>query len=212
MDFYTHTVCLFYMFILPSVYMGNIFYWQHIAKGESLCIDEAEYFVKQTFRNRAEIGSEKGRTDLIVPLEKGKNSKQAMYDVCISYAENWQAQHIKTLFSAYGKAAYFEHYKPELEILFSYSPRHLCEWNRHWFDFFSHEFELDTKHISYANEYQESTETDIDLRDKMSPKIHTEIEHLPYYHLFFDKFPQPQNLSVIDVLMNEGPRGRALFL
>lgn len=200
------------MYILPSVYFGNIFIWSIIAQQKNICIDEGEFFIKQTFRNRAEICTEKGITPLIIPLEKGKNSKQAMRDVKISYAENWQALHFKTICSAYGKAAYFDHYKPEIENLFSIRPAFLCEWNRIWLDFFSAEFEISAQHIFYSENYIEPKNDDEDLRMMFDPKQHSTFQHPAYYNLFFDKFPQPKNISVIDLLMNEGPRGRGILL
>lgn len=200
------------MHILPSLYMGNIFSWSIIAQQKNICVDEGEFFIKQTYRNRAEICTEKGITPIIIPLEKGKNSKLAMRDVRISYAEKWQALHFKTICSAYGKAAYFDHYKPEIESLFSQAPTFLCEWNRMWLDFFSEEFEIPTQHILYSENYVEAKIDDIEYRDKMQPTSEINFIHQPYYHVFFDKFSQPQNLSVIDLLMNEGPRGREILL
>ena len=141
------------MNLLPSTYFGNIYYWNIISNQEKTGIDEGEFFIKQTYRNRAEICTEKGVTPLIIPLEKGKNSKQAMQDVRISHDENWRALHFKTICSAYGKAAYFDHYKPEIEEIFSKKLGFLCEWNRLWFDFFSEEFNLSTEHISYSKIY-----------------------------------------------------------
>lgn len=211
------------MQILPSVYFGNIYFWNIISKGEKTYIDEGEFFIKQTYRNRAEICTEKGVTPLIIPLEKGKNgqsgaspetqpNKQAMHDVRISYDENWRALHFKTICSAYGKAAYFDHYKPEIEQLFSQKPVFLCEWNRLWFNFFSQEFNLSTEHISYSETYIEKQADDLDFRQAMHPKLPVVFSHKPYYNVFFDKFPQPQNLSVMDLLMNEGPHGMGTIM
>jgi hypothetical protein len=199
------------MNLLPSVYFGNIFYWNIISKEEKTYVDEGEFFIKQTYRNRAEICTEKGTTPLIIPLEKGKNSKQAMCDVRISYDENWRTLHFKTICSAYGKAAYFDHYKPEIEQLFFQKPIFLCEWNHLWFDFFSEEFNLSTEHISYTKTYIENQNNDQDFRDVMHPKPLLDFSHKPYYNVFFDKFPQPQNLSVMDLLMNEGPHGTKII-
>lgn len=131
-----------------------------------------------------------------------------MHEVRISYAENWRALHFKTICSAYGRAAYFEHYKPELETLFASQPVHLCTWNTMWFTFFVKEFELESIQVIRSQTYVEATASDTDLRPLMHPKENRPYAHLPYYHVFFDKYPQPQNLSVLDLLMNEGPRGR----
>lgn len=199
------------MLIVPSVYMGNIFYWNQLVRAESVCMDEGEFFIKQTYRNRAEIATESGPTPLTVPLEKGKNNKQAMHEVRISYAENWRALHYKTICTAYGRAAYFEHYKPELEQLFSEQPTHLCTWNTIWFHFFVQEFELDIKNISTSSLYIDASPTRTDLRPLMHPKADVSFSQPAYYHVFFDKYPQPRNMSVLDVLMNEGPRGRFVF-
>lgn len=200
------------MDILSSTYIGNIFYWGVVARSKLCVVDEGEFFEKQTFRNRVEICSEKGRTPLIIPLQKGKNSKLPMHEVYISYNENWQALHLKTISSAYGKAAYFEHYKPELENIFSQRPQYLCEWNRLWFSFFSSEFEIATTHVNYSPAYVEPSEDIDDYRKKMHTQEPSFFRHDAYYHVFFDKFPQPKNLSVLDLLMNEGPHGRSIIL
>lgn len=196
------------MLLVPSVYLGNIFYWSSLLKEPVVYMDEGEFFVKQTYRNRAEIASESGVTPLTVPLEKGKNNKQPMHQVCISYNENWQALHFKTICSAYGKAAYFDHYKPELEHLFTERPTHLCTWNAMWFRFFADEFELTFPGLVRSQTYLEARPSDTDLRPLMTSKGTEEHRHPSYYHVFFQKYPQPQNLSVLDLLMNEGPRGR----
>lgn len=195
------------MTIVPSVYFGNIFYWHSVFGAEEICIDRGEFFIKQTYRNRAEIATEKGVTPLIIPLEKGKNSGQPMSRVRISYAENWQALHFKTICSAYGKAAYFEHYRPELEAMFKQRPEHLCTWNTIWFDFFANEFGGISGTVSLSENYVEAQPSDTDLRPLMHPKAENGFVHKRYYHVFFDKYPQPQNLSVLDLLMNEGPHG-----
>lgn len=198
------------MLIIPSVYMGNLFYWNRLSKGEPITMDEGEFFVKQTYRNRTEIATESGITALTVPLEKGKNSRQPMREVRLSYAENWPALHFKTIGSAYGRAAYFEHYKPELEHLFALRPTYLCELNTIWRNFFAREFEIDVS-LTVSGEYIPPVPSQTDLRTLMHPKADVGFSHAKYYHVFFDRYPQPQNLSVLDLLMNEGPRGRAIF-
>lgn len=195
------------MLVVPSVYFGNIFYWKSLFSAPEACVDEGEFFVKQTYRNRAEIATEKGVTPLTVPLEKGKNNKQPMHEVRISYNENWRALHFKTICSAYGKAAYFDHYRPGLERMYAGQPAFLCDWNRLWLRFFSEEFGLPAL-PGHTSRYVETQPADTDLRPLMHPKADVDLVQKPYYHVFFDKFPLPQNLAVIDLLMNEGPHGR----
>lgn len=199
------------MLTVPSVYWGNIFYWSSLFKAEKVWIDEGEYFIKQTYRNRAEIATERGVASLIIPLEKGKNTHMPMHEVRISYAENWRGLHFKTLQSAYGRSAYFEHYKPELAELFSQQPEFLCDWNKAWFHFFANEFMLDVSKIHFTKNYIEAAVAGNDIREKMNPKQKIDFSHQAYYHVFFDKYPPVQNLSVMDLLMNEGPAGMGIL-
>jgi hypothetical protein len=189
---------------LPSVYCGNIFFWAHVLRHDSVVFDEGEFFVKQTYRNRMDIATESGISPLIIPLKKGKNSKQPMREVQISYAENWIGLHQKTIRSAYGNAAYFEHYAPELDFLFSFRDAWLIDWNFRWFDYLLSELSVASKKISRSPEYIPGEQAGNDLRDAMSPKQKTEIEHPAYYHVFFDRYEKPNNLSVLDLLLNEG--------
>jgi hypothetical protein len=192
---------------IPSVYGGNILMWAGIFYFPHIVIDEGEYFEKQTFRNRMEIAAESGVTPLIIPLQKGKNSRQPMKDVQISYAENWPSVHKKTIFSAYGKAAYFEHYEPDIHALYAPRDQWLVDWNYRFFEFFLKELISAEKQITRSSSFTEPSEAGTDWRKIMTPKATQTVEHPPYYHVFFDKYPQPKNLSVFDLLLNEGPNG-----
>ncbi len=192
---------------IPSVYCGNLLYWAAIFQFYEILIDEGEHFEKQTFRNRMEIATERGVSSLIIPLQKGKNSRQPMKDVQISYAENWPALHKKTILSAYGNAAYFEHYEPEILSLYDQPEKWLVDWNFRFFDFFRNELISESKNITRISVYTDPEHAGTDLRKFMSPKSSQWIEHPSYYHVFFEKYPQPKNLSVLDLLLNEGPGG-----
>ncbi len=193
--------------ILPSVYCGNIFFWAHVIRHEHLVLDEGEFFIKQTYRNRMDIATERGVSSLIIPLKKGKNRQQPMREVQISYAENWIGLHQKTIRSAYGNAAYFEHYEPELEFLFSFRDAWLIDWNFRWFDYLLKELVDAKKNVVRSPGYIPKEQAANDLREAMSPKQKPMIKHPDYYHVFFDRYEKPQNLSILDLLLNEGPGG-----
>lgn len=154
-----------------------------------------------------DIATERGVSSLIIPLKKGKNTQQPMRDVQISYAENWIGLHQKTIRSAYGNAAYFEHYAPEIEFLFSFRDAWLIDWNFRWFEYLLNELMSTKKMVSRSREYIPKENAVSDLREVMSPKSKQNIEHPCYYHVFFDRYEKPNNLSVLDLLLNEGPGG-----
>ena len=154
-----------------------------------------------------DIATERGVSSLIIPLKKGKNTRQPMRDVQISYAENWIGLHQKTIRSAYGNAAYFEHYAPEFEFLFSFRDAWLIDWNFRWFEYLLNELLDGKKKVSRSPDYISKEHAAKDLRDAMSPKQKQTVEHPDYYHVFFDRYEKPNNLSVLDLLLNEGPEG-----
>jgi hypothetical protein len=125
-----------------------------------------------------------------------------MKEVQISYAENWQQQHWRTIFSAYNRSPYFEYYKDSLQKIFETRYDRLINFNLdtiHWLKTqLALKFEEET--ITSYNKY---TGEDIDLR-KLNPKG-TSTADYPFYHqVFGDQNHFIPDLSMLDLLFNEG--------
>src|ERR1043165_4483761 len=84
-----------------------------IRSGE-ITLDVHEHFVKQTIRNRALIYGANGMLPLIIPVRHENLYSKPIGDVRISYDQNWQRIHWKSIVSAYRHSAYFDFLEEDL--------------------------------------------------------------------------------------------------
>lgn len=156
-----------------------------------MLIDLHENYQKRSYRNRYDILTSNGKQSLSIPLKKGKNEKQRIDEVLISYDENWPNQHLHAIRSAYGKSPYFEHYFPLIETLLKNRFEKLVELNDA-----SLRKLLKTLRLNIDVAYTSTFIPDKHL------VIYTEKR---YPQVFEYKFDFTKNLSIIDLLFNTGP-------
>src|SRR5471030_1767343 len=104
--------------IIENQYFMNIDCIYQLFKFSNVEIEQYECYQKMSFRNRCMMAGANGLIQLSVPLENGRGQKCPVRDVRINYAENWQKQHWRTLFSCYGNAPFFEFYRDWLEAFY----------------------------------------------------------------------------------------------
>lgn len=159
-----------------------------------LVIDACENYQKRSYRNKYKILTANGPLTLSIPLQKGKNEKQLIKDVKISYEIDWVRNHLETIKSAYGKSAYFDYYFDPMELLLQKNLTYLFDLNGEllvqileWLN-----FEIE---ISRSQEFLSAT-TDFLNEAKTYPQV------------FESKFGFTPNLSIIDLMFNMGPESR----
>lgn len=191
--------------ILGSVYAGNIDYYSAILSGHKIIIDGFENFNKQSFRNRCEIAGANGRLNLIVPVKR--KGKSIVKDIRIDNEQGWRKLHWKSIESAYRSSPYFEYFEHEFYPLYMEKKfDFLLDLNNqiHHSIVSCLKMELSLK---YSSSYVEISNDDIDLRNAIHPKKNTsEFYKKPsYFQVFQDRMDHLPNLSVLDLLFNEGP-------
>ena len=192
--------------VFSSCYLPPIVYFKHWLDAEECLIDVNEFFVKQTYRNRCTILGADGKLDLILPIHK-RNSKQLMKEVKISYDDNWKKNHWKSIESAYRRSPYFEFYEDEF-YTFYHDKEHrlLIDFNM---DLMMLILKLlkTTTDFNLSDSYIEQEANIVDYRMEISPKNKSlnEFHHPDYIQVFSDKLNFEKNLSIIDLLFNEGP-------
>ena len=163
-----------------------------------LAIDRASHFVKQTPRNRCRISGPNGPQYLIIPV-KGRNKRQAMEDVLISYDEPWQRQHIQALQTAYSSAPYFEYLMPELASILEKMTNHLIDLNNSLLDWVLGRLHLHlpvlacNTYLTDSGEYEEGR--DWNFSNSGIPQV--------YPQVFQEKNGFIPNCSLLDRMMNE---------
>ena len=80
--------------VLPMFYLPPVEYFAALNTYKpNILIESEEHFLKQTYRNRANIYSPDGLLALTVPVVRGAKNHTKIKDVKISYDFDWQRLH-----------------------------------------------------------------------------------------------------------------------
>lgn len=194
-------------YLLTTAYCPPIDYFKALSRGNRIFIEAHESFRKQSYRNRCNILASDGILSLTVPVLK--NSDRHIRTIEIDYSRPWLQQHKRALISAYMSSPFFEYYKDDIfEILDSKVPL-LFDLNRLLIDKLIEFVEIENN-IRYTDSYRFLYEDDIlDLREKIDPKkkctVFGSSSSDIYYQVFSNKLGFVGNLSILDLLFNEGP-------
>jgi hypothetical protein len=182
-------------------------------------IEACENFQKQSYRNRCYFYGADGVQSLQVPIiHEGGTHKQPISEIRIDWSKPWLLQHKRAIISAYRTSAYFEYYQDELFAILDSQPEKLFDLNMAIIRFFIEKTGLaidlrTTKEYSRGGQIltsDGSITTCEDLRDTIHPKRgNSIIEDLglkkPYFQVFSQKHGFQSDLSIMDLLFNEGP-------
>jgi hypothetical protein len=200
--------------LLSTATFAPVQFYTKILKADSVYIEQFENFIKQTYRNRYTILGGNGPIDLIVPVVKGRGPKTLIKDLLISYDTDWQRNHWRTIFSAYGSSPYFEFYADDLIPYFEKKFKFLSEYNLAIHETLCELFEIENN-IVLTEDFEKVPDGTLNYRDRISPKEKTPPD--PYFHpleytqVFSDKLGFSPNLSILDLLFNEGPNSYSIL-
>lgn len=175
-----------------------------IAHADEVVWEIQDNFTKQTYRNRCYIYGSNGKLSLNVPVVHSQKNRQNYQDVKIFNEDNWQAIHWKSLLSAYSTSPFFEFYRDELQPLFETEFDYLMELNIKSFEAICDCLQLEIK-ISKTEIFQKSYASTDDYRFLINAKKEYKQNFEPYVQVFVDKHGFFPNLSILDLLFNEGP-------
>lgn len=126
-----------------------------------------------------------------------------MKDIEISYSENWQHLHWKSIKNAYQSSPYFEFYEDHLKQIFDSEEKSLIKFNLRALEIILKLLKTE-KAYSLNDEYARNP-AEINYREKFSAKQPSEFEMEEYYQTFSDKLGFLADLSILDLLSNKGP-------
>jgi hypothetical protein len=199
--------------VLVPTYFASIDVLSKLKHAEKIIFEVSDNYQKQTLRTRQYIYGANGKLLLNIPIKHQKGvqkERQTMASVEIDNSFPWRSNHIKSLQSAYRTSPYFEYYEDEFEALYNASYTHLLEFNLACWKLLLELLDINAE-VQHTNEYN-STFTDAeDLRPLSVAKRKPIVELPSYIQVFSPKYGYIPNLSVLDLLFNEGPNAVNLF-
>ncbi len=191
--------------LLSTAYLPPISWFKEVIQAESVFIEAFETYPKQTYRNRCKIMGANGVLPLSIPLSKVSGMKTRIKDMEIFYDEPWQRLHWRSIDAAYSNSPFYLYYKDELQIFFEKKYRFLLDYNMEILSVLNKQLGI-KKSFDLTLEYMHDPEGILDLRNSISPKHQTKTATFtPYYQVFAEKHGFVKDLSIIDLLFNEGP-------
>ena len=204
--------------LLSSAYFGPVQWYQKLHRYDRCLIEQHDNFVKQTYRNRCIIPTTNGIQALSIPVscpQGSQLSKTPIRDVRISDHGNWRHIHWNALCSAYGESPFFDYYQDDLRPFFERKWTFLFDFNMEiilkmveLLDI-RPKISLTTAFLSDASMAENATENSLvdDFRDIIRPKhpgLDSDFMARPYYQVYQQKHGFQPNMSILDLLFNEG--------
>lgn len=189
--------------ILHPTFFAPIIQYVALASGESLLFEMHDNFQKQTYRNRCYIYGANGKQLLSVPVvhSHGKG-RQKTKDVRIDNSFRWQINMFRSLEASYRSSPFFEFYEDDIRPVFEKKYEYLLDLNLASIEVVNECLGLDIDHVS--TEAFQLEEYPSDFRYLVNAKSKQVFEMEPYMQVFQSKFGFLGNLSVLDLLFNEG--------
>lgn len=195
--------------ILTTAYLPSIQYFSKLIGYQNVLVEANETYQKQSYRNRCAILSCNGPLHLSVPVIKTNGNNSLTKDIRIDYSTNWRKNHWKAIESAYRNSAYYEFVADLLQPFYNKKEAFLIDFNSkitlEILSFIGIEKVFNSTD-EFIKNYPEGFD---DFRYTIHPKTQFQQEDNDfflekYYQVFNDRFEFIPNLSVIDLLFNEG--------
>ena len=197
--------------IIHPTYFPNIEFFYHLFKSKKLLFEVNDFYQKQTFRNRTLIYSSNGKLNLTIPVKFSSTKKERLRDIKICNDIKWQKNHLKSIQIAYRSSPYFEFFEDHFFLIFEKKEKFLIDISLKSIEII---FKILEKDLEYniTSGYQEDYKLDSDCRD-LSKRNKKKIKNFikPYHQVFAHEHGFISNLSMIDLVFNEGPNSLNYF-
>ena len=188
---------------LTIAWFPPVEYFAILAKYSSVYVEACENYQKQSYRNRCRIYAADGPQMLNFPVRHREGTfNLPIREIEVDYSTPWVEKAERCIETAYRSSAYFEYYRDELFAILDAHPATLWELDMRIIRFLLDKIGLRTELVPTASFAPEH----VDIHPKRPNAILQENGlDRPYYQVFADRHGFVPNLSVMDLLFNEGP-------
>lgn len=188
--------------LLHPTYFPSISHYVAMVQASSITFEVEDNFQKQTNRNRMYIYSPNGLQLLNIPLKHSRAAHQKFKETKIEDAFDWQKQHFKSLDAAYRSSPFFEYFEDDIRPVFEKKHTFMMDLNFQILEILSGCLGIELSY-SKTEEYFHEVSGLEDYRYLTNgKKDNSQFE--PYTQVFEEKHGFINNLSILDLLFNEG--------
>lgn len=198
------------MKILPVCYFPPVHWYAALLAEKAVILEVCQHYRKQQLTSRTWIKVANRSLPLTIPVRR-RGAKVAIRDKKISFDENWQLHHWRSLESAYRNSPYFEFYGEEIRESLMIQEDNLLNFVMRQTHLIRKLLGIETE-ILLSKQYLESESEQKDLRGDFPSGMNG----LPKW---FREIPYPQvfgefqaGLSILDLLFNLGPESKVILL
>lgn len=192
--------------LFSTAYFPPVSYFSAVTKCTEIALEAEETYIKQTYRNRCIILSANGLQNLIVPIKRPEGNHSKTKIIYPDYSTNWPVQHLRSLHAAYKASPYYDYYIPYFEQILLKKWDTLHALNQAVINEIMRLLKISIP-LSITTAFEKKPEQFVDFRAFYNPKKPLPFKLFSsYYQVFGEKFPFQPDLSIIDLLFNEGPQ------
>jgi hypothetical protein len=185
-------------------YLPNISHFFLLVNSKKIVFEINDNFLKQTYRNRTYICGANGKLLLSVPVIHSQKNRKIFKDVKISYDKDWLSHHWKSIEISYRRSPFFEYFEEKLICLYKKREKYLVDFNLKSINILFEMLQIDLEY-DFTNSYQENYSSISDYRINSENFNSNDIKIDKYTQVFQSKHGFINNLSVLDLIFNEGP-------
>ena len=190
--------------LIHPTYFPSISHFVAMAQADKITFEIEDNFQKQTNRNRTYIYSPNGILLLNIPIKHSKENRQKTKEIRIEPDFDWQKQHFKSLEAAYRSSPFFEFFEDDLRPLFEKKYEFLLDLNFEVLDIVFKCLRMKVEYNKTTEYFHQVDQNNIsDYRNLVEGKKDIS-EFEKYTQVFDDKYGFLNNLSILDLLFNEG--------
>lgn len=201
--------------LLSTAYFPSIEYMACLSKASHVYIENHETYPKQSLRNRCYIAGSQGVQKLSIPVFRTLGNNTPVDKIQIDNSQDFKNHHFKTIQTLYSSAPFYDYYIDFIEEDIFSSEVNLVQYNllilKRLMGFLK--IQVD---IVFTDCFQKYAHDRLDLRVEISQKSafgsFSLVKNVPFYsQVFRKKNGFIENLSVIDLIFNEGPSASSIL-